>query len=165
MKNAAIATDQVRPRPLDSITWEIAIAPPAISAIGASTRFGAYAENANVLGVAWSSRYLTLFKDRLDEACSSDLGILSQPTCDEAVGAVWLHELGHVIGLVNNGLTMQTPHQDTENGRHDHSQDCIMYWAYETPSLISRLQDDVSGAPALSFDANCLADIAAVRDR
>ena len=59
MKNAAIATDQVRPRPLVSITWEIAIALPAITAIGASTRFGAYAENANAAAQIAAPRAIT----------------------------------------------------------------------------------------------------------
>lgn len=122
-------------------------------------------ENNNVLGIAWSSKYLVLFRDRLNTACNASLGAVSQPVCEEALRGVWLHELGHVIGLVNNGLPMQEPHQDEAHGAHDNDQGCIMYWAYETPSIVDRIAEDLSGAEPLGFDAQCLADIAAVRDR
>lgn len=122
-------------------------------------------ENSNVLGVAWSSKYLVLFKDRLDRACNAGLGVVSKSVCDETLRGVWVHELGHVIGLVNNGVAMQEPHQDEAHGAHDESDGCIMYWAYETPTIVDRVSADLGGGTKLGFDAKCLADIAAVRER
>lgn len=122
---------------------------------------GSY-ENPNVLGVAWASKYLVLFKDRLDSACNANLGALTASVCEEALRGVWTHELGHVIGLVNNGVSMKTPHQDEAHGAHDTSTECIMYWAYETPGLLDRI---LEGKPKLGFDPACLEDLAQVRDR
>lgn len=42
-----------------------------------------------------------------------------------------IHELGHAIGLVNNGIPMKTPHQDEAHGNHTKNSDCVMYWQNE----------------------------------
>lgn len=45
-----------------------------------------------------------------------------------------MHELGHAIGLVNNGIPMSSPHQDAEHGAHTTNNECVMYWLNEGPS-------------------------------
>ena len=45
-----------------------------------------------------------------------------------------VHELGHALGLVNNGIPMTTPHQDTAHGNHTTNTDCVMYWMNEGKS-------------------------------
>jgi hypothetical protein len=120
-----------------------------------------------VLGIAWKNQNIAIFKQVIEENCAAaGLGLLTEAACAAAELAICLHEVGHVIGLVDNGLPMVTPHEDTAHPGHDVSQDCVMYWAYEGDALISRVADDLlgSGSSALDFDADCLADIAAVRD-
>jgi hypothetical protein len=65
------------------------------------------------------------------------------------------HELGHLIGLVNEGSPMQVDHKDAANGAHCSNTACLMYYAIETaiPSGILGI------GPAL--DVNCITDLKA----
>jgi predicted Zn-dependent protease len=45
-----------------------------------------------------------------------------------------VHELGHALGLVNNGIPMLNAHQDTAHGNHTNNSDCVMYWQNEGKS-------------------------------
>lgn len=42
-----------------------------------------------------------------------------------------VHEMGHALGFVNNGVPMKTPHQDTAHGAHSTNPNCVMYWLNE----------------------------------
>lgn len=39
-----------------------------------------------------------------------------------------VHEIGHVLGLVDLGLPMAAPHADPAHGGHCSNPDCVMYW-------------------------------------
>lgn len=119
-----------------------------------------------VLGLAWDHRFIALFQDAIRSRCASGvLGALQTENCEAAERNVWAHEIGHVIGLVDNGVTMRVNHRDPEHGRHDVSDACLMYWAYDGPrifdALLGRL--DAGDAPDLDFCAQCQADLAAAR--
>jgi hypothetical protein len=130
---------------------------------------GSYAsseDGGTVLGLAWGQRYIALFQDAIRSGCSgSVLGSLSTEACEIAERNVWAHELGHVIGLVDNGLFPQTDHRDVEHGRHDVSDGCLMYWAYDRPALFDALLSRLdSGQSAdVDFCENCWADLSAAR--
>lgn len=121
-----------------------------------------------ILGLAWANTNLVMFKQTIEKVCSGPLTppLLREPLCESAEFSIWLHELGHVIGLVNTGLSMVEDHQDEEHGAHDTSDECVMYWAYEGDALVNQLRDRlISGnEDRLGFDEQCLADIAAVRN-
>lgn len=42
-----------------------------------------------------------------------------------------VHELGHALGFVNNGVPMASNHQDTAHGAHTTDSNCVMYWQNE----------------------------------
>ncbi len=42
-----------------------------------------------------------------------------------------IHEFGHAIGLVNNGLPLTSEHHDTDHGRHCTNKKCVMYYMNE----------------------------------
>jgi hypothetical protein len=120
-----------------------------------------------ILGLAWSNTHLVMFKDTIDNTCKGGLTppLFEEEVCEGAEYAIWLHELGHVMGLVNAGLPMVADHQDEEHGAHDASEDCVMYWAFEGEALVNVVRDSIvngNGARP-GFDAACLADIEAVR--
>lgn len=122
-------------------------------------------ENPNVLGIAWASTHLVIFRDVIEHYCRQDLtSVLSDRVCEASEQGVWLHETGHLLGLVNNGLPMVQPHEEAnaDRQRHDASDQCIMYWAFEAPSGISLLASRLSGGSSakLEFDAACQADLA-----
>jgi hypothetical protein len=123
-------------------------------------------EGGTVLGLAWGQRYIALFQDAIRAGCSGGLlGSLSSDSCEIAERNVWAHELGHVIGLVDNGLEPQTNHRDAEHGRHDVSDGCLMYWAYDRPALFDVLLSRLGSGESTDVDLceNCWADLNAAR--
>ena len=115
-----------------------------------------------VLGLAFPWTHLVLFRQTMDSVCNKG-SPLNQ--CAKAELGVWAHEVGHQLGLVNNGLAMTTTHQDSAHGAHDTNDQCVMYWAYEGSSGLSGLVGLFGDAPNLGFDDACLADLNAVKTR
>ncbi len=117
-----------------------------------------------VLGLAWSNRYVALFQDAIRARCSGSVGSLQGDVCELAERSVWAHELGHSIGLVDNGLAMVRDHKDPEHGHHEKREGCLMFWAYESPQLFDTLLSRLgSGSPELDFCEDSLADVRAAR--
>jgi hypothetical protein len=121
-------------------------------------------QNGKILGLAWAHTHLVVFKQTIEDTCR---GLLAEQVCADAEQGVWMHEIGHLLGLVDNGLPMVTPHKDPAHGAHDQSDACIMFWAYETGDLLDEIRARVTGGNTskLDFDAACRNDIAAVRNR
>lgn len=118
-----------------------------------------------ILAVAWSHTHIAVFENTIESHCDGQ-PLLGDRLCETAQYGVWLHEVGHLLGLVDNGTPMVTPHIDAEHGRHDSNDGCLMYWAYESSTGLDSLASTLLGGGDLpDFDANCLADIAAVRSR
>jgi len=119
-----------------------------------------------VLGIAWDQQNIVIFKQTLESLCAgAGLPGLGDQLCSDAELAIWLHEIGHVLGLVDNGVPMVTPHEDPAHPGHDIDNDCLMYWAYEGDALFSRISGDLlgGGSSSLDFDAACREDLAAAR--
>ncbi|MBU0553278.1 hypothetical protein KKB55_10000 [Myxococcota bacterium] len=116
-----------------------------------------------VLGLAWSNTHLVLFADVLRAQCMTPGGIAITPLCEEAERAVWLHELGHIVGLVNRGAPPTRDHVDPDHDAHCDNPDCVMYWAYERQGVFELLKQRRAGAPPTTFDEACRADLAAAR--
>lgn len=73
-----------------------------------------------------------------------------------------VHEFGHAVGLVNNGLTLQSPHQDEAHGRHCTNQDCVMYYAVErAQDVVGFVAASLTSDQAILWGDECLADAAA----
>jgi hypothetical protein len=140
--------------------------PVSIHVLLVDGRYDSGDDSGTVLGLAWGQRYIALFQDAIRSGCSGVLGPLQTESCEVAERSVWAHELGHVIGLVDNGLPQQTPHRDPDHGRHDVDDGCLMNWVYESPALfetlVSRLETGQS--PDVDFCENCWADLNAAHD-
>lgn len=75
-----------------------------------------------------------------------------------------IHELGHALGLVNNGIVALSPHHDQAHGAHCTNADCVMYWLNESPSELSAfVQRSVLAEDKVLFGKECLADVDAIR--
>ena len=71
-----------------------------------------------------------------------------------------IHEVGHAVGLVNNGVEMVEAHQDEANGAHCSSDRCVMYWANEgVGDLTEFVAQYVTDGSSVVFDDACLADV------
>lgn len=128
---------------------------------------GEYAESENVLGIAWANRNVVMFMDRIEEAChnASLLGLDREQLCEHAELTVWRHEMGHVLGLVDNGAPMQSDHADEQHSSHCAHEECVMYWAYRSPDMMERLVDGLSSGDdsAPQFDGSCREDLEAIQ--
>lgn len=108
----------------------------------------------NVLGVNITGTSVTaIFKPVITSA-----GVLtSQKRYVEQSTVV--HEIGHGLGLVNNGIPLTSSHQDTDHGGHCTNQDCVMYWLNEG---VANLSDFISQTGVSQFQVvfgpECLQD-------
>lgn len=122
-----------------------------------------------ILGLAWSHTHLAMFKQTIEEYCATVPLLLREEVCAGAELSIATHEVGHLLGLVDNGLPMVEDHRDpdAERGRHDASDACVMYYAYEGEALFDTLTEQLTGGgnAEIGFDDACLADLAAERAR
>ncbi len=106
-----------------------------------------------VLGVAYGASSIAVFQKSVYTYTPRDM--VSRYALETFI---LTHETCHILGLVNNGIPMVSPHQDTEHGAHCSDTDCLMYWKAESNLKLNDLlgEDDL---PVL--DASCLADLKA----
>jgi hypothetical protein len=101
-----------------------------------------------------------MFKPVIEGTASGRAGILSR----YVEQATMIHEFGHAVGLVNNGLAMAAPHQDQANGAHCTNDSCVMYYAVEgVGGVVDFVQQYVTTGSNVLFGEECLADAAAAR--
>ncbi len=125
---------------------------------------GRASENSNIIGFnITGENIIFIFKEVI--AATGTPNLTGTPTSlaelvpQYVEQSTLIHEMGHALGLVNNGLTMQTPHQDTANGAHCSDENCVMYYANEgTASLIKFAQARLERFDLIMFDDKCLND-------
>jgi predicted Zn-dependent protease len=114
----------------------------------------------NVLGVSLGrSGVIAMFKPVI-----ASTGSALTPNVERFVEqSTLVHEFGHAVGLVDNGIPMVAAHKDTAHGAHCDNDRCTMYWANEGAADAAQFVRDyvVSGSTIL-FDAACLADVDAI---
>lgn len=93
----------------------------------------------NVLGIAYFNTSMAFFGQTIQDYS----GDPTQPSTEKMEATVFRHEIGHNIGLVNNGTPMVPgqEHQDSANGHHCTEEECLMYYAVETTDYFDNLFD------------------------
>lgn len=112
---------------------------------------GGFADSDTVLGVAVRSDVAAIFSDRVKEAA----GVFGDAARIE--DAVTLHEIGHLLGLVD--LFLDTGRADPEHPGHSPNRRSVMYYAVES-TLVGDL---LAGGPPTDFDQADLDDLARIR--
>lgn len=107
-------------------------------------------EKNGVLGVAYRNTSICLFQKTIQ----ANSGGVSQASRIKVESGVLLHEVGHLLGLVNNGIDMVAAHEDNANPAHCTNNNCLMYFSIETTGLLNLFNN---GIPQL--DAACLNDL------
>jgi hypothetical protein len=110
--------------------------------------------SSRVLGYAYHGSSVAMFQDSIEDAGS---GLILQAKVEDTV---IVHEAGHLLGLVDNGIAMQTDHRDPAHGAHDSDDQCIMYWTIDTSDVVDIL---LNVQP--DFDDACRADMIAAGGR
>ncbi|MHB8604854.1 MAG: hypothetical protein ACYDCK_06315 [Thermoplasmatota archaeon] len=121
--------------------------------------------NGLVLGAAYHGTSIVMFKGNERQISSSGGGILPSFQASEECleRAVLIHEFGHDAGLVNNGIPMVTPHEDSAHPKHSSNQQSVMYYAVENSASLTNIFTGGCDQIPYQYDANDKADIAAVR--
>ncbi len=109
-------------------------------------------DSSYILGTAYHGSSLVMYPKNIAKLDSGlPLGGLFKSEPQDIVAA---HELGHLLGLVNNGIAMAADHQDAEHGAHDSNNECLMHWSIEGQGL-----GDVLASRVPTFDNACLDDV------
>lgn len=103
------------------------------------------------LGAAYRNTSVVIFGKKI----ADNSGTIGQPSATKLEATVLEHELGHLLGLVDIGSTMQTTHK--ANGNHCSNSTCLMYYAAETTDILGFLVTGNIPSP----DNNCIADLKA----
>jgi len=116
------------------------------------------AENKNVLGVSLGNTgVLAMFKPVIEGS-----GALFKELDASVEQVVLVHEFGHAVGLVNNGIALTSQHQDTAHGHHCTNTECVMYWTVDGAEAAREyVKRRVTGGSNILFADDCLADIRA----
>ncbi|MBV18308.1 MAG: hypothetical protein CMA56_00365 [Euryarchaeota archaeon] len=108
-------------------------------------------DDESVLGVAVNAADVAVFRDSIDDAEN----ILRRPSAEDIENSVTLHEVGHLLGLVNLVYTSPRDHEDPDHPGHSSNEDSVMYWAVESSSLSTI----ISGELPNDFDDDDRADL------
>jgi len=103
------------------------------------------------LGTLWGDEVVLLFADDIAAACA-------ESSCFWALHYVWLHELGHRLGLVDYGTPALSAHGDRDDPVHCVEAGCVMGARYPGAQRVPA----VPGGPDVPdrFGPACLADLA-----
>lgn len=113
---------------------------------------GRLSENDQAVAAAIRGDLMVVFPDQLEKVTSPFV------TRRDAEEAVLVHELGHLMGLVD--IALDRNREDPDHPGHSPSQQSVMYWAVES-TLLGQV---LNGAPPDRFDAADRADLAALRN-
>ncbi len=115
---------------------------------------GTFQGSTSTLGVQITGHpYAFVFKDVVTSTGGDSV---SQRYVEQATV---VHEIGHAIGLVNNGLPMAATHEDSAHVHHTTNSDCVMYWAVESnSSILSTIANFIIGNQLNLFGAESLQD-------
>jgi len=112
---------------------------------------GGFAGQRNAIGVAVRGDVFALFVEKVNGAASP---LVDAATIEQAVA---VHEVGHLLGLVD--IALDRKRADPDHPYHSRNRESVMFWAIET-DLVSQV---LGGPPPRTFDNDDLADLAALR--
>ena len=97
-------------------------------------------EDDNVLGVAVDASTIAIFGDSVEEAKGP---IFGRPSAEEVENSLIVHEVGHLLGLVNIVYESKYDHEDSEHPNHSSNEDSVMYWAIDSTSIGNIISGDI----------------------
>ena len=117
-----------------------------------------YSDNdtGNSIGAAYSSSAFAVFKQSIESAATPLV------SAEEIEDSVIVHEMGHVLALVNIGYTSPRDHEDPNHPGHSKNPGSVMYWAVDNVGVVGLLGGHMR--PPTTFDADDLADLRDLRD-
>ena len=103
----------------------------------------------DVAGISYWNTSIAIF----EKSIQAKTGGITQASRVKVESGTLMHEMGHLLGLVNTGTPMVKAHEDAAHGQHCSNTGCLMYYAIQT----SGLMNTNNTVPAL--DADCVNDL------
>jgi len=113
-------------------------------------------DTGSAIGAAYSSSAYAVFKQSIEGAATPLV------TAEDIEDSVIVHEMGHVMALVNIGYTSPRDHEDPQHEGHSKNSKSVMYWAVDNVGVVGLLGG--SRKPPTDFDSDDLADLRDLRD-
>lgn len=114
---------------------------------------GSLSGESGTIGVAITASTAAIFADHIDDAGTAVVG------SDQIERAVLMHEIGHLLALVNIGYVSEHDHEDPGHRGHSNSRKSVMYWQIEDKGLVAV----ITGGPATDFDDDDRDDLEMLR--
>jgi hypothetical protein len=105
------------------------------------------------IGVAYSGAAVGILEQEIRDLEQHPLFTLS---AGEIEKAVIVHEVGHLLALVNQTYKSPRNHEDPEHPGHSSNKQSVMYWAIENADAISQV---FGGSIPTDYDADDRADL------
>jgi predicted Zn-dependent protease len=121
---------------------------------------GKYAENEDVLGLAYGPSSIAIFMERIYEI---EIPWWATSFIDHTdyEKSVVVHEFGHLLALVNIGYQSDRSHESS-NEHHCIHEECVMYYAIETVSIIDLITTE-DPEPPYEFCTDCQHDLGKIK--
>jgi hypothetical protein len=107
-----------------------------------------------ILGTAYWNTSLVIYEKTVQGLSDGPL----EPNRSLLETTIITHESGHLLGLTNLMLAMQSAHEDASHPKHCDVSSCLMYWSSETGHSVSNM---ASGGSAPQLDSQCISDLRA----
>lgn len=108
-------------------------------------------QNSHILGQAFRNTSIVIY----GLAIKRYETVFSFPSQTYIETNLLLHEMGHLLGLVHKGSSMQENHLDSLHESHCNNSNCIMYYQISIDPQFGPLKQKT----LLSFDEACLMDL------
>jgi hypothetical protein len=89
-----------------------------------------------------------------EKTIQANTGGINQASRVKVESGTLMHEVGHLLGLVNTGTPMVKPHEDAGHKAHCTNTSCLMYYGIQTSGLMNSLNNSVPG-----LDVDCVGDL------
>jgi hypothetical protein len=109
------------------------------------------------IGVAYNASSDVIFEEAIRGASTPLV------TVQEIEQACVVHEVGHILSLVNIGYTSPRPHEDSQHPGHSNNPGSVMYWAVDNVGVANLLGGRT--APPDNYDSDDRADLKDVQNR
>lgn len=114
-------------------------------------------DSSSIIGFHISNtKVMVIFKDVIKSSATGSVIPMVPKYVEQAT---IIHEMGHALGLVNNGVPMHASHQDSAHGAHCSNENCVMYYSNEgAGSLKKYIEKIITEKKLVMFDKQCLDD-------